>query len=397
MLTWSSLIFFQVQYLPMINLVGRVSTLAFLIVFAATWVRGIATGRNVVVVYTILVASYGAILLGSSAFNGHNFIFRSRATFFGFSYHFVIFLAGMIFAQMRAYPRPPPQQWFLSAVGAVFFVLSLNFYNFAAGSFVSSESRTMIYEGVNSISLGYLAGLMGTAFFALSIRLKHWFHRVIFGLCAFVMLLSLVAVAARGAFLYFVLTALFMSFLTFRFSIAFYKSLMTFVVVAGIGTAGLMAVKSEFLIMRWEYLMDRFMPTVDYFRGYHDAGAQDATAGRSEIYGHYLEQFSSWWLKGLSGYSGAYPHNFFLEVGVRFGLLGIPILIVWFLVVKKVFIISLYRERVDPFDATVVAIFVFTVLQSMTSMSLEMFRAMWASMGYLLILKVSRVPKGIRM
>ncbi|MGJ8638309.1 MAG: hypothetical protein ACSHYA_02855 [Opitutaceae bacterium] len=392
-LAWSTLIYYQVQHLPLINVIGRAFTLSFLIFFSSAFLLGIARGKTELVGYALWVGSYAICILGNSAFNGHGFLFTGRGAFFGFTYHFLIFLAGMVFAHLRAYPRQPPRGWFLTVIGVVFFLLSANFYRFVAGSLISFEGRGMIYEGINSISMGYLAGLMGVVFFTLSIRLKLSLHRVIFGLCSFIMVLTLVSVAARGAFLYFFLTVLFMSFLTFRFSIEFIKNLMTFAVVALLGFVALAVFKSEFLVIRWTYLMDRFMPTLDYLRGYQDVAAVGATSGRSELYGYYLEQFGAWWFNGLSGYSGDYPHNFFIEVGVRFGLLGIPILVVLFFVMKKIFILSSYREKIDAFDATVMAIFIFCFLQSMTSMSLEMFRALWASMGYLLILKVSYLPK----
>ena len=396
-LAWSALLFFSLQYLPALTLIGRSFTLCYLMFFTLSWWLAVSRGHTAVVGYTAAVGVYAVILIGSSYFNGHSFVFSSRGNLVGFCYLFLLFLGCMICARLRQYPRAPTSDWLMVAVGGVFLLLSLNFYKFVTSSISTVESREMIYEGMNAIGMGYLAGLMGSVFVALSIKLTHWLPRLLFGLCAFVMLLLLISVGARGAFLYFCITVMVLCLLTFRVSLAAISKLVPVIAVAGVGGAVLSFTKPEVITIRWNNLVERFMPVLDYISGYRDAGVEGATSGRLDLYLYYLEQFPSWWPQGLSGYSSQYPHNLFLEVGVRFGLLGIPILVVLFLVIKKVIIMARYRERIDPLDFAVIAVFVFVFQQSMTSMSLEMFRALWASMGYLLVLKVSRSSRNIRM
>ena len=392
-LAWSALLFFSLQHLPALTLIGRTFTLCYLVFFSWTWLIGLSRGDIAILGYTAAVGLYAAVLLGSSYFNGHSLVFVDRGSVVGFVYLFLLFLGCMICARLRQYPRAPERDWLMAAVGGLFLLLSMNFYKFVSGSLSSFEGREMIYEGMNAIGMGYLAGVMGVVYVALSIKLKHWLPRLLFGLCALVMLLTLVSVAARGAFLYFSITVLVLCLLTFRVSLASIWKLEPIAAVAGVGGAVLAFMKPEFISTRWNYLVERFMPMLDFIYGYRDAGVEGATSGRLDMYLHYLDQYPDWWLKGLSGYSGPYPHNLFIEVGVRFGLLGIPILVVLFLVVKKVIMMASYRERIDPIDLAVIGVFVFVFQQSMTSMSLEMFRALWASMGYLLVLKVSRAPR----
>lgn len=392
-LAWSALLFFSLQHLPALTLIGRSFTLCYLTFFSWVLFVALSQGYTAIFGYSAAVGVYAVILIGNSYFNGHSFVFESRGDFVGFCYHFLLFLGCMICARLRQYPRAPAGDWLMVAVSGIFLLLSMNFYKFVSGSLSTFEGREMIYEGMNAIGMGYLAGLMGVVYFALSIKLKNWLAQLLFGLCALVMLLTLVSVAARGAFLYFCITALILCLLTFRVSLASIWKLLPIAAVAGIGGAVLAFTKPEFISTRWDFLVERFMPALDYVAGYRDAGVEGATSGRLDMYIHYLEQFPDWWLKGLSGYTGPYPHNLFVEVGVRFGLLGIPILVVLFLVIKKVITMASYRDRIAPIDLAVMGIFIFVFQQSMTSMSLEMFRALWASMGYLLVLKVNRAPR----
>jgi hypothetical protein len=135
-------------------------------------------------------------------------------------------------------------------------------------------------------------------------------------------------------------------------------------------------------------LTESFEILIDRFSGLLGASNQTATGldisanGRIEYWNHYASTFSNWILFGERFYSG-YPHNQYLEILVRFGLLGIPLLILSLFVMAKFIHSFLFKKKERDFELTLIsAIFLFAYLSSLSSLNLEMNRAMWLGLGY---------------
>jgi hypothetical protein len=119
--------------------------------------------------------------------------------------------------------------------------------------------------------------------------------------------------------------------------------------------------------------------------------AEDLSASTREYYWeYYISKFAEWGLLGQKYYIG-YPHNQWLEIGVRFGLLGIPMLITSLASIVIMAVMTLRKRAFISLEySVVVTLFLFGYLQSMSSLSLQMNRVLWLGMGYVLGCWLSR-------
>lgn len=86
-----------------------------------------------------------------------------------------------------------------------------------------------------------------------------------------------------------------------------------------------------------------------------------------------------------------YPHNQFIEMYMRWGILSFPLIFVSLYCFKKVFKF-LYAIDVDKNSLSflIVSLFLFSFLQSMSSMNLENNRLLWLGFGFLLSYRIKK-------
>jgi O-antigen ligase len=98
----------------------------------------------------------------------------------------------------------------------------------------------------------------------------------------------------------------------------------------------------------------------------------------------YASTFEQWIVFGEKGYVG-YPHNQWVEILARFGLLGIPMLVMSIVLFCRVCWDVVTRKIHPDVEFSLIAIlFVYSYLQSMSSLSLQVNRALWLGFGYLI-------------
>jgi len=105
----------------------------------------------------------------------------------------------------------------------------------------------------------------------------------------------------------------------------------------------------------------------------------------------FYQNFSKNWIEYIFGQVGytPYPHNQFMEIFMRWGLFGVPLIIFsLFIFINAYKQINRKKFLKEPFLFLIVGVFFFSYLQSMSSMSLEMNRTMWLGFGYLWGLKI---------
>jgi O-antigen ligase len=110
----------------------------------------------------------------------------------------------------------------------------------------------------------------------------------------------------------------------------------------------------------------------------------DSLNAREMLWNSYFMTFDQWILFGEKG-QGGYPHNQWLEIFVKFGLLGIPLFFMSVFVFVRLGWDTLVSKRHPDVEFSLIAtLFVFSYLQSMTSLSLQVNRALWLGFGYLI-------------
>lgn len=134
-------------------------------------------------------------------------------------------------------------------------------------------------------------------------------------------------------------------------------------------------------------LTGRMLAVFDFLSGHRDMDR--ALAGRFDVVSMYLESTSDWILRGYEGYRDN-PHNFLLEIFVRFGVvLGLPmfVMLILALQVPSALIASRRSYRL-PFEVNAIMIlFVFAFFQSLSSLYIEINRVFWFGAGYMIGLR----------
>jgi O-antigen ligase len=235
---------------------------------------------------------------------------------------------------------------------------------------------------LNPVGVAFTFTLLLLVYFVLTISSRNILDRVLYGLAMTLSMAIVVTTASRGAIVWAILTIIFLVLSSRIKKIKFSKFfiLLLFVTLFS-GFAFLFFAKNVILIESFEILIKRFS-------GLFGVSNQTATGldisanSRIEYWNHYALTFSNWILFGERFYSG-YPHNQYLEILVRFGLLGIPLLILSLFVMGKFIHSFLFKKKERDFELTLIsAIFLFAYLSSLSSLNLEMNRAMWLGLGY---------------
>lgn len=123
------------------------------------------------------------------------------------------------------------------------------------------------------------------------------------------------------------------------------------------------------------YLISRFDSAIS---GNHDA----AIIARSELRQHYYSSVNEWFMFGFRNYKlDMYPHNFFLEGAVRFGVFGLLLCLIVLAVFVRGVILSRIVSR-DVMGYVILLTGLYTFLVSQFSLSLEFERCLWLFVGY---------------
>lgn len=114
--------------------------------------------------------------------------------------------------------------------------------------------------------------------------------------------------------------------------------------------------------------------------------ADPSTYQRTLFLDKFINEIDSIILFGQEGYQ-PYPHNQFVEILMRWGFfLGLPLILISLTSLVKSVRISIKNISLNPMIHLMVLLFLFSFLQSMSSMSLEMNRLFWLTMGFILAL-----------
>jgi O-antigen ligase len=110
---------------------------------------------------------------------------------------------------------------------------------------------------------------------------------------------------------------------------------------------------------------------------------------------NYWSQFNDFYLFGLPRYTGAYPHNMFFELWLRFGALGLAVVLVTVLTALKALKIFAF-ERTSTWDSLMLSLFAFGLINGQTNLALEYNRVFWLGLAYFIHRRSSPITIGRR-
>ena len=108
-----------------------------------------------------------------------------------------------------------------------------------------------------------------------------------------------------------------------------------------------------------------------------------STQNRFDLYMHFLNRPHEWILLGEKNLS-FYPHNQYLEIFVRFGIFGIPLFVASLFGAFN-FHIRNFRKNFRTEEFVFMSmVFVFSYLQSQSSLGLDINRSLFLSLGFMI-------------
>ncbi len=252
------------------------------------------------------------------------------------------------------------------------------------------DGRSLAFE-LSPVGLAFIETLL-LIFLVFVFLSAKWFINKLLCLvaitaCAGVILSTL----SRGAILYLVLLAILLSTPYLR-KLAFKAAFRGIIVVLVAAFAlNLIVERIPVLAVKKEALITRIGRLQSYFSS--DTRMTDRS---SEIRASFYDDFFTGWdhyTWGKYRYS-PYPHNQFLEIYSRWGVFGLPILLFSVLMLfKSLRIFMMYRSGEVPFLMMINSFFIFSYMQSMSSLSLEMNRMMWLGFGFVLAVRLNSIKE----
>jgi O-antigen ligase len=295
-----------------------------------------------------------------------------------------LFWAGYLLAYERRDSDLNSDRWSFAAVAFIGILALLTFLRFVNAISFHGTTRGYGETTLNPVGIAYANTCFLVIFVVLSHYAKYLWTKSLFILAASVAFFVVGSSASRGAIIWGACALLFFYLFNRSKKRASIWKYFYFLVVIMLTTPIILIVyRTNFAVAEsFDVLLKRFESLYYSWTGQ----SEDLSSSAREYYWeHFISIFNEWVLLGQKYYIG-YPHNQWLEISVRFGLLGIPMLITSLASIVIMAVMTL-RKRVFYISleySVVVTLFLFGYLQSMTSLNLQMNRVLWLGMGYVL-------------
>jgi O-antigen ligase len=241
-------------------------------------------------------------------------------------------------------------------------------------------------EDLNPVGIAFgLGTCMSVALALLMYDRNIWFRLVNIAMLL-ILARGLLLTGSRGALLSFICVVLVLGLIRNRFLAA--ASRARFLLAGAVLIAGALAWltfsslgqgQAQFYLNRLEFL---------------GTGRDMAANARMETWQYYDDQFFSWVLLGYRNYAGNYPHNFFYEFWLRFGLVGLGASIFSGWVIVRTFLL-MWRQPMPPLAYAMIGVLLFGFINAQTNLALEFNRSFWLGIGFAVTLVVA-VPSPLR-
>jgi O-antigen ligase len=295
---------------------------------------------------------------------------------FGFI-NIILFIGGYLFSK-QVLPNENLNVKLVFVMAILTIVGAIKLYIMQASLDIESQ-RDLGDETLNAVGVAYVYGQLFLLFFWL--YNKDFSKRI-----KFLFLITLVAIVivlliteSRGAVLFLLLTLVWF----YKQKIRSYLRLKNILLILIVGGGLLFVFRTNKIIeSKIDVVTNRFETAFKHASGnsrVEDGSLEERADIQSEFFEHYDKMFL-----GYEGYE-PYPHNQYIEIYMRWGFFGIPLLLVSLISFKRA--IGFVKNRNYSENSTqylLVAIFFFCYLQSMSSLSLEMNRTMWFGFGLLI-------------
>ncbi|MFT6735024.1 MAG: hypothetical protein ACJAS9_003227 [Polaribacter sp.] len=272
-------------------------------------------------------------------------------------------------------------EWIYHILIPTVIILASSIYMSKINSIAASAvGRITGGDDISAVGVAFclcLAGSISIGFLFVTQKLK---YRIYHGFALLSTLPPVIVSGSRGALLSLILVFAFFYFTQVVLAKSLRKKRDYFMLVLpwiGFFSFAFYIIRNPFLLRQIELLIRRVSSL-------SETGDDVSSRARFNILNNYFSNFDDFWLIGISDYSGLYPHNFFLDFFIRYGLYGVVLsLTVYFLVIKVT--VNFQKTLVTPLHSSLFAVVLFSFLNAQTSLTLEFMRFFWFALSFLLI------------
>ena len=380
LLYWSQALYFiagnQMRLLSLALGLGSIVCAAFL---RAQW--RISLHAPIVIISGL----YFCVLAFLTKFQGHA-IWYDRTQLIFCVVCLILFWSGYILAREKRQDFLSADQRVLVILTGVAIICLLAFLRYVKNISFQGSGRDFGETALNPVGVAYANTCLCLVFVVLGVANRGLTTKSLYLFAASLALGVVMTSASRGAVIwgtcgivYFILLNRYWRYISIKnLFVALAACILVIPVILLIyNTNYAVSERMDILIKRFELMY------YSYF-----GGAQapiDLSASSREMYWYqYYTTVKEWVILGERGYIG-YPHNQWLEIFVRFGLLGLPLFFISiFLFIRLGIDTLIQRIRPDIEYSIITVLFVFGYMQSMTSLSLHANRVLWLGFGYVL-------------
>jgi O-antigen ligase len=237
---------------------------------------------------------------------------------------------------------------------------------------------------LNAVGVAFANTCLGLVFLMLAILNENLLRKALYLLVAAAAFFVVLSSASRGAIIWGSLAMCFFFTLNRHRGYLSGRGLLAALIsMALILPASVVLYQANYAIAeRFDILIDRFTQMYDLFNKY--GGRDSSVSARQTYWTSYLSTIDQWIIFGEKGQYG-YPHNQWLEIFVKFGLLGIPMFLMSIVLFLKISWSAVCEKLHPDIEFSIIAtLFMFGYLSSLSSLSLQVNRVMWLGFGYLL-------------
>jgi O-antigen ligase len=354
-----------------------------LIVWAAFLRAGGQIGKHLP--FFVLTGSYFILLAMLTRFQDHAIWYDRQQQIFTVVCIF-LFWSGYILAREKRHDFVSANQLSLVGVGFLALLCLMRFLQFV--KLISFEGSVRGYGDttLNAVGVAFANTCLALVFLTLAILNKNLLRKALYLLVAFAAVFVVLSSASRGAIIWGSLAMVFFFVLNrHRRYLTGRGLLVALLSMLLILPALVVLYQSNYAIAeRMDILIDRYSQLFDLFRKYGGGDSDRSIGARQYAWTSYLSTFDQWIIFGEKRQYG-YPHNQWLEIFIKFGLLGIPMFLMSIVLFFKISW-SAVREKLHPdVEFSIIAtLFMFGYLSSLSSLSLQVNRVLWLGFGYLL-------------
>jgi O-antigen ligase len=365
---------------------ARMGSLAvgFGLIYWSAWLRGKSrVFRHLP--FVILSGAYFTALVMLSIFQEHAIWYNQTQQIF-VVVCIALFWAGYILAREKRQDFVSANQWSLVVVAGIAIVCLLAFLRFVKDISFQGSERGFGETTLNPVGVAYANTCLALVFLVVGLLNKSLIRKAVHLLAACLAFAVVLSSASRGAVIWGGGAILFFLLLNRHRKYLSGKNVLIAVgsCILLIPICVVLYTSNYAIAERFDILIDRFTQMFQSLFGGGQARTDLSLSARQMMWDSYLSTWDQWILFGEKNYVG-YPHNQWVEILARFGLLGIPLLIMSVVLFFKLGWDLLTRKIHPDLEFSLIAtLFVYSYLQSMSSLSLQVNRALWLGFGYLL-------------